>query len=97
MTDPTQFIVDQAHIHNILSHEGVLGKGRDFLTLKPCSLHLYTDRFKRSYVMQQYEGVDQNFLSEKLTRITKTSHSHFMPNTTKFYCVSTRKSGKNLF
>lgn len=59
MTDPTQFIVDQAYIHKILTHEGLLGKGRDFLTDKECSLHLYNDKFKRTYVMQEFNGVDQ--------------------------------------
>lgn len=54
MTDPTQFIVDQQNIHKVLTHEGLLGKGRDFLTGKVCSLHLYNDRFKKIYVMQQY-------------------------------------------
>ena len=32
MTDPTQFIVDQTYVHKVLTHEGILGKGRDFLT-----------------------------------------------------------------
>ena len=97
MTDPTQFIVDQAHLHNVLTHEGVLGKGRDYLTNKDCSLHLYSDRFKRTYVMQQYDGVDQHFVSDKMTRITKTAHTNFMPNTTRLCCVCTRKNAKNLF
>ena len=47
--------------------------------------------------MQQYDGVDQEFVSDKLTRISKTAHSHYMPNTTKFCYVCTRKSSKNLF
>ena len=97
MTDPTQFIVDQSHLHNVLVHEGVLGKGRDFITNRPCSLHLYSDHFKRTYVMQQYDGVDQLFVSDKMTRITKTAHSHFMCNTTRVCFVSTRKNSKNLF
>ena len=97
MTDPTQFIVDQTYIHKILTHEGVLGKGRDFMGNKECSLHLYSDKFKRSYVMQLFEGVDQEFVSNKLTRITKSVHSYFMPNSTKVCFVSTRKNTKGLF
>lgn len=97
MTDPTQFIVDQQNIHRVLSHEGLLGKGRDFLTGRQCSLHLYNDKFKRTYVMQQFEGVDQNFVSEKMTRMTKTVHSQFASNLTKVCFVSTRKNSKGLF
>lgn len=97
MTDPTQFIVDQQNIHRVLSHEGLLGKGRDFLTGRQCSLHLYNDKFKRTYVMQQFEGVDQNFVSEKMTRMTKTVHSQFVSNLTKVCFVSTRKNSKGLF
>ena len=97
MTDPTQFMVEQSHLHKILEHQGVLGMGRDYLTQKPCSLHLYTDSFKRSYVMQQYDQVDQEFVSNKLTSITKTSHSHFVSNLTRVCFVSTRKTFKGLF
>lgn len=59
MTDPTQFMVEQAHLHKILEHQGILGTGRDFLTGKVCSLHLYGDSNKRTYVMQHYDQVDQ--------------------------------------
>jgi hypothetical protein len=97
MTDPIQFIVDQQYVHKVLTHEGVLGKGRDFLTGLFCSLHLYNDKFKKIYVMQQYEGVDQNFVGDKMTRITKTVHSHFVSNLTKVCFVSTRKNQKGLF
>lgn len=97
MTDPIQFIVDQQNVHKVLTHEGVLGKGRDFLTGRNCSLHLYNDKFKKIYVMQQYEGVDQNFVSDKMTRITKTVHSHFVSNLTKVCFVSTKKNQKGLF
>ena len=97
MTDPTQFIVDQTYIHKVLTHEGVLGKGRDLLTDKSCSLHLYNDKFKRMYVMQEFDGVDQEFVSSKLTRITKSAHSYFNPNSTRLCFVSTRKNTKGLF
>jgi hypothetical protein len=52
MNDAFQLIVDQQHIHKVLTHEGLLGKGRDFITGQNCSLHLYNDRFKKTYVMQ---------------------------------------------
>lgn len=97
MTDPIQFIVDQQNIHKVLIHEGLLGKGRDFITGRPCSLHLYNDKFKKIYVMQQFDNADQNFVSDKMTRITKTVHSNFMSNLTKVCFVSTRKNQKGMF
>lgn len=97
MTDPIQFIVDQQYIHKVLTHEGLLGKGRDLLTDHSCSLHLYNDRFKKIYVMQQFENVDQNFVSDKMTRITRSVHSHFISNVTKVCFVSTRKNQKGMF
>lgn len=97
MTDPTQFIVDQANIHKVLIHEGLLGRGRDFITGKSCSLHLYNDKFKKYYVMQQYDSVDQAFVGDKMTRITKAVHSHYVCNVTKVCFVSTRKNSKGLF
>ena len=97
MTDPIQFIIDQQIIHKVLTHEGLLGKGRDFITGKPCSLHLYNDKYKKIYVMQQFDNVDQNFVSDKMTRITKTVHSQFMSNLTKVCFVSTRKNQRGLF
>lgn len=47
--------------------------------------------------MQQYEGVDQNFASDKMTRITKSVHSNFVSNLTRVCFVSTRKNSKGLF
>ncbi len=47
--------------------------------------------------MQQFNGVDQEFVSNKLTKITKSAHSYFIPNTTKLCFVSTRKNTKGLF
>lgn len=97
MTDPTQFIVEQQNIHKVLTHEGLLGKGRDFITGKTCSLHLYNDKFKKIYVMQQYESVDQSFVSDKMTRVAKAVHSNYVCNLTKVCFVSTRKNSKGLF
>lgn len=54
-------IIPQATIHKVLSHEGILGRGRDFITNTPNTLHLYTDKNKRSYVMQQYTNVSRQF------------------------------------
>ena len=47
--------------------------------------------------MQQFDSVDQEFVSGKLTHITKTTHSNFIPNITKLAFVCTRRNSKNLF
>lgn len=95
MTDPTQFIVNLAHVHKALTHEGVVGIGSDFLTNTPCSLNSYIDQFKHTYVMQHYDGVDADFISSKLNSMTKSAYTTFMPNTLKICFMSTRKNSKN--
>ena len=47
--------------------------------------------------MQHFDQVDQEFVSTKLTNLTKTSHSSYISNTTRVCFISTRKSQKNLF
>lgn len=97
MTDPTQFMIEHSILHRILTHEGLLGKGRDFLTGKPCSLHYYADKYKRNFVMQLFEGVDSDFLSNKLNRMAKAGHSNFVSNIIRPSMFSTRKTSKGFF
>lgn len=49
------------------------------------------------YVMQQFDGVDQTFVSNKMTNLTKSSHSNFVSNVTRVCFISTRKTAKSLF
>lgn len=57
MSDPTQFIVAFSVAHRLLKHEGILGTGKDLITNSTCSLHSYTDKFKRTYIMQLFDSV----------------------------------------
>lgn len=55
MYDVTQFAIPAGLFHKYMVHEGIIGKGRDFLTGTPCVIHLYTDpENKRKYALQQY-------------------------------------------
>lgn len=67
MIDQNQFIADLASIHRVLRHEGVIGVGRDILTGLPCSLHSYTDRFGRSYIMQMFDKGDEDTINSKIS------------------------------
>lgn len=54
MSDPTQLIVPLNFAHRLMTHEGIVGRGRDLLTGSPCSLHSYIDISKRTYIMQLF-------------------------------------------
>ncbi len=97
MTDPTQFVVDLANVHRVLTHEGLLGTGRDFLTRQPCSISIYSDKFKRNYIMQLFEAVDSDFVSNKITSMSKTVHSNFISNLLRMVFMSTRKTSKGYY
>ena len=58
MSDPSQFVTNLSVAHRLLQHEGIIAKGRDLLTNVPCSIHSYTDKFKRSYTMQMFDTVE---------------------------------------
>ena len=94
MCDPTQFIVPLPIAHRLMTHEGIIAIGRDFFTENQCSLHGYTDIFKRNYVMQLFDGLDPDTLSAKMNAIAKYSHSSFLPNVVRPTFMSTRKSQK---
>jgi hypothetical protein len=97
MSDPTQFIVALPVAHRLLIHEGVLASGRDFFTESPCTLHHYTDTFKRAYVMQLFDALDSDTISCKLSSIAKYSHSAFLPNVVRPLFLATRKTQKTSF
>ena len=97
MSDPTQYLVNLSTAHRILQHEGVIGVGRDFMTGTPCTLHYYVDRFKRNYVMLMFEGVDADFVSNKLNSVAKSAHSASLPNLIRPSFFTTRKINKAAF
>ena len=97
MSDPTQFIVNLSTVHRLLQPEGIIATGKDFLTNHPCSLHSYTDKFKRTYVMQLFDSVDSDFVSNKLNSMAKCTHSTSLPNLIRPCLFSTRKASKNSY
>lgn len=97
MSDPTQFIINLAPAHRLLTHEGILALGSDFITQVPSSIHAYSDKFKRTYTMQLFEGVDSDFASSKLNSLAKSSHSASLPNLIKPVFLTTRKTNKTQY
>lgn len=97
MSDPTQFIVNLSTAHRLLQHEGLIGVGKDFMTNHPCSLHSYSDKFKRTYTMQLFDSVDTDFVSSKLSSLAKSSHSSSFPNLIRPCLLSTRKASKTAY
>ena len=97
MSDPTQFIVNLSTAHRLLQNEGIIATGKDFMSNKACSLHSYSDKFKRTYVMQLFDSVDSDFVSNKLNSLAKCSHSTFLPNLIRPCLLSTRKSSKTSY
>jgi len=97
MSDPTQFVVNLSTAHRLLHHEGIMGTGRDFMTNVPCSLHSYSDRFKRSYVMQLFDGVEADFVTKKFNSIAKSAHSTSLPNLIRPAFITSRKTNKSSF
>lgn len=94
MSDPTQFIVNLWVTHRLMAHEGVFASGRDFVTSLPCSLHTYSDKFKRTYTMQLFDSVDSDFISNKLNSLAKSAHSASLSNLIRPAFLTTRKSNK---
>ena len=67
------------------------------MTNNSCSLHSYSDKFKRTYVMQLFDSVDSDFVSNKLNSIAKYTHSTSLPNLIRPCLLSTRKSSKTSY
>ena len=97
MSDPTQFVVNFSTAHRLLHHEGIMGTGRDFMTNAPCNLHFYSDRFKRIYVMQLFDGVEADFVTKKFNSIAKSAHSASLPNLIRPAFMTSRKTNKTCF
>lgn len=97
MSDPTQFIVPLNVAHRLLTHEGLVATGRDLFTTATCSLHSYSDSYKKTYVMQLYDALDPDTLSSKLNALARFSHSAFLPNVVRPAFMSTRKSQKTSY
>ena len=75
------------------THEGVIGKGRDFLTGTACTIHLYTDpNSKRKLVMQLYENLSQEFLNSKIESLVRSVSAEFIPNYSRVAFLSSRKT-----
>jgi len=94
MSDPTQFMVSLPIVHNLLKHNGIVGIGYDLMTDQKCSIHQYTDKYKRTYTTQLFDSVDSDFVSSKLNSIAKYSHSLFISNVIRPAFMSTRKTQK---
>lgn len=94
MSDPTQFIVNFWVVHRLLSHEGILFTGKDLLSQSLCSLHSYSDKFKRTYTMQLFDSVDSDFVSHQINSLSKSCHSTSLPNLIRPILITTRKSNK---
>ena len=97
MSDPTQFIVSLPTAHALLKHQGIIGVGYDSITDNKCSLHQYTDQYKRTYVTQHFDSIDSDFVSNKLNSIAKYSHSLFISNIVRPAFMSTRKTQKTAY
>lgn len=97
MSDPTQFIVNLHTVHRLMHHQGLLSVGCDRSSGQNYTLHSYTDDYKKNYVMQLFDSLDPDAVSNKLSAMTKYSHSLFVPNVIRPVFVSTRKNSKNTF
>jgi len=97
MTNPTQFILNLSTVHRLLQHEGLIGIGKDFITDQASTIHTYSDKFKRSYVMQLYDNIETDFLSSKLNSIAKSAHSTFVSNMLRPLFMCTRKSSNKSY
>ena len=97
MSDPTQFIVNLPTIHRLMHHQGLLSVGRDRSSGQSYTLHSYSDDHKKNYVMQLFDSLDPDTVSNKLSALTKYSHSLFVPNVLRPIFMSTRKNTKNAF
>lgn len=95
MFDSSQFLLPPGLIHRYFTHEGIIGKGRDFRTGTPCTLHLYTDPFsKRKYTMQLFENITTDFANSKIETLVKSTSGDSLPNYARVICLENRKTSK---
>lgn len=93
MYDSSQFMLPGGVIQRYFAHEGVIGKGRDFLTGTPCTIHLYTDpNSKRKLAMQLYQDISQEFLNSKIEALVRSVSAEFVPNYSRVAFMSSRKT-----
>jgi hypothetical protein len=93
MYDSSQFLLPESVIQRYFSHEGIIGKGRDFLTGTSCTIHLYTDPMnKRKYAMQLYEDVSHEFMNNKIESLVRSVSAESVPNYSRVVLMASRKT-----
>ncbi len=80
MIDPGNFLVERNSLTFVMTHDGVLGFGRDYVCDLECELHSYTDVAERQYITQKFFSIPGELLEEKLHTIGKSTLYRYMPN-----------------
>lgn len=97
MNEANLFHVDFDVIRKLYTHQGILGKGRDFVYDLPCEIHLMMDKISQKKVaMQTFNSLTTDILKKKMLQLAKANLEFYVSNQCRMLFFSSKKISEDM-